>query len=147
LSPGNQKKDKTGNPTKRGKAVNIYLHHADQIRIRELSAYLANEGLRVSDSQVIKAALMRAQPDKWLMKRIGKSGERIKDTSRNRRGRSCAVNCHAACSPGFLAGRAAHLAVAWQLPPVWFEVQGSVMGSRAYFRSKTDPFKEHPVAI
>ena len=53
---------------RRGKAVNIYLHDADQIRIRELAAYLANEGLRVSDSQVIKAALLLAQPDKRLLK-------------------------------------------------------------------------------
>jgi hypothetical protein len=68
LSPGHQKKDQTGTPAKRGKAVNIYLHHADQIRIRELSAYLASEGQRVSDSQVIKAALLLAQPDKRLLK-------------------------------------------------------------------------------
>jgi hypothetical protein len=33
-----------------------------------LAAYLASEGLRVSDSQVIKAALLLAQPDKWLLK-------------------------------------------------------------------------------
>jgi hypothetical protein len=38
------------------------------VRIRELAAYLANEGLRVSDSQVIKAALLLAQPDKRLLK-------------------------------------------------------------------------------
>ena len=38
------------------------------MRIRELAAYLANEGLRVSDSQVIKAALLLAQPDKRLLK-------------------------------------------------------------------------------
>jgi hypothetical protein len=42
---------------RRGKPVNIYLHDADQVRIRELAAYLANQGMRVSDSQVIKAAL------------------------------------------------------------------------------------------
>jgi hypothetical protein len=30
-----------------GKVVNIYLHEADQVRIRELATYLANEGLRV----------------------------------------------------------------------------------------------------
>jgi hypothetical protein len=68
LSPGNQKKDKSGTPAKRGKAVNIYLHEADQVRIRELAAYLASEGQRVSDSQIIKAALLMAQPDKRLLK-------------------------------------------------------------------------------
>jgi hypothetical protein len=57
----------TGGTPKRGKPVNIYLHDADQVRIRELAAYLASEGLRVSDSQVIKAALLLARPDKRLL--------------------------------------------------------------------------------
>jgi hypothetical protein len=68
VSPDNRKPGKTGTPPKRGKAVNIYLHDADQIRIRELAAYLASEGQRVSDSQIIKAALLMAQPDKRLLK-------------------------------------------------------------------------------
>jgi hypothetical protein len=65
VSPGNRK---TGTAPKRGKAVNIYLHEPDQVRIRELAAYLASEGLRVSDSQIIKAALLMAQPDKRLVR-------------------------------------------------------------------------------
>jgi hypothetical protein len=68
LSPASRKPNKTGVPAKRGKPVNIYLHEADQVRIRELAAYLANEGLRVSDSQVIKAALVLAPPDKRFLK-------------------------------------------------------------------------------
>jgi hypothetical protein len=68
VSPGDRKPVKPGIAAKRGKAVNIYLHNADQVRIRDLAAYLANEGLRVSDSQVIKAALLVAQPDKRLLK-------------------------------------------------------------------------------
>jgi hypothetical protein len=68
VSPGNKRQGKTGIASKRGKAVNIYLHDADRVRIRDLSAYLANEGLRVSDSQVIKATLLLAQPDKRLLK-------------------------------------------------------------------------------
>jgi hypothetical protein len=68
VSPGNRRPGKIGTASKRGKAVNIYLHDTDQVRIRELAAYLANEGLRVSDSQVIKAALLLAQPDKRLLK-------------------------------------------------------------------------------
>jgi superfamily II DNA/RNA helicase len=68
VSPGNRRAGKTGPASKRGKAVNIYLHDADQVRIRELASYLASEGLRVSDSQVIKAALLLAQPDKRLLK-------------------------------------------------------------------------------
>jgi hypothetical protein len=68
LSPGNQKPGTTRTATERGKAVNIYSQEADQLQIRELVAYLANEGLRVSDSQVIKAALLSAQPNKRLLK-------------------------------------------------------------------------------
>jgi hypothetical protein len=34
VSPDNRKPGKTGTPAKRGKAVNIYLHDADQVRIR-----------------------------------------------------------------------------------------------------------------
>jgi superfamily II DNA/RNA helicase len=68
VSPGNRPFGKTGVAPKRGKAVNIYLHQADQVRIRDLAAYLANEGQRVSDSQIIKAALLLAQPDKRLFK-------------------------------------------------------------------------------
>ena len=68
MSPDNQKPDKTSTVSTRGKAVNIYLHHTDRARTRELAAYLANEGLRVSDSQIIKASLLLAQPDKRLVK-------------------------------------------------------------------------------
>jgi hypothetical protein len=81
VSPGNQKPVRTVTATKRGKAVNIYLHEADQLRIRDLAAYLANEGLRVSDSQIIKAALLLAQPDKRLLKaylEVGGADQRYK---------------------------------------------------------------------
>jgi hypothetical protein len=63
VSPGDRKPGKTGATSKRGKAVNIHLRDADQVRIRALAAYLVNEGLRVSDSQIIKAALLLAQPE------------------------------------------------------------------------------------
>jgi hypothetical protein len=68
VSPSDRKSGKPSTAPKRGKPVNIYLHDADQVRIRNLAAYLANEGLRVSDSQIIKAALLLAQPDKRLLK-------------------------------------------------------------------------------
>jgi hypothetical protein len=67
-TPRRSTRGKTGAPPKRGKAINIYLHDADQGRIRELAAYLAREGLRMSDSQIIKAALLLAQPDKRFLK-------------------------------------------------------------------------------
>jgi hypothetical protein len=41
-----QRPGRTAATPKRGKAFNIYLHDAQRVRIRELSAYLANEGLR-----------------------------------------------------------------------------------------------------
>jgi hypothetical protein len=68
VSPADRKTGKTVALPRRGKPVNIYLHDADKVRIRELAAYLASEGLRVSDSQIIKAALLMAQPDKRLLK-------------------------------------------------------------------------------
>jgi hypothetical protein len=81
MTQGDRKPGKNSAASKRGKAVNIYLHDADQVRIRELAAYLANEGLRVSDSQVIKAALLLAQPDKRLLKaylEVGGADQRYK---------------------------------------------------------------------
>jgi superfamily II DNA/RNA helicase len=68
VTPGDRKPGRTSAASKRGKPVNIYLHQNDQARIRELAAYLANEGQRVSDSQIIKAALLLTQPDKRLLK-------------------------------------------------------------------------------
>jgi hypothetical protein len=62
---GNRKRAR---PAPRPSAVSIYLHHNDRARIRAFAAYLANEGLRVSDSQIIKAVLLMAQPDKRLVK-------------------------------------------------------------------------------
>jgi hypothetical protein len=35
-----------------------------------LAAYLASEGQRVSDSQIIKAALLLAQPDRRMLKAL-----------------------------------------------------------------------------
>jgi hypothetical protein len=87
-----------GTPPKRGKRVNIYLHDADQVRIRELAAYLASEGLPGCDSQIIKAALLLARPDKRLLKACQEIEERINDTSGGRRNSGCAENGNAAWS-------------------------------------------------
>jgi hypothetical protein len=46
----------------RGKRVTIFLHEADRQIIRELMAYLAGQGKRVSESITIKAALRMAKP-------------------------------------------------------------------------------------
>lgn len=53
--------------TERGKPVNMYMHPDDVDRIRSLAAYLAAQGKRVSDSQVVKAALRVARADSDLL--------------------------------------------------------------------------------
>jgi hypothetical protein len=53
--------------TVRGKPVNMYMHPDDVERIRTLAAYLAAQGKRVSDSQVVKAALRVARADSDLL--------------------------------------------------------------------------------
>lgn len=52
---------------KRGRALNLYLHDEDTRLIRSLSAYLTSQGHRVSDSQVVKAALRTALADSKLV--------------------------------------------------------------------------------
>ena len=53
--------------THRGKPVNMYMHPDEVSRIRSLAAYLAGQGKRVSDSQVVKAALRVARADSDLL--------------------------------------------------------------------------------
>lgn len=53
--------------TERGKPVNMYMHPDDLERIRTLAAYLGMQGKRVSDSQVVKAALRVAKKDSDLL--------------------------------------------------------------------------------
>ena len=62
------KKPSSPAQTKRGRAFNLYLHDADRQLIRTLAAHISANGHRVSDSQVVKAALRIAQPDKALLK-------------------------------------------------------------------------------
>ena len=53
--------------TGRGKPMNLYLHPEDTQRIRSLAAFLTGQGFRVSDSQVVKAALRVASADSSLL--------------------------------------------------------------------------------
>lgn len=53
--------------SKRGKNVNLYLYDADVARIRELVSYVAKNGLRVSESLVVRTALRVAQEDKRFL--------------------------------------------------------------------------------
>jgi hypothetical protein len=54
--PGNRKPGKTATAPKRGKPVNIYLHDADQERIRDLAAYLAEQISDESEEHRFKAS-------------------------------------------------------------------------------------------
>ncbi len=51
----------------KGKRVTIFLHEGDRRLIRELMAYLAGQGRRVSESIAIKAALRMAKPGNELL--------------------------------------------------------------------------------
>jgi hypothetical protein len=54
--------------SKRGKAVNMWLRDGDLERIRELAAFIAVEGYRVTDSAIIAAALRTAKPNTAFLK-------------------------------------------------------------------------------
>jgi hypothetical protein len=53
-------------PKRNGRPVNVYLGEQDIKRVRDLAAWLVAKGHRVSDSQVIKAAVIMAQTGKAL---------------------------------------------------------------------------------
>ncbi len=53
--------------SKRGKNVNLYLYDADVAKIRELVAYVAGNGLRVSEALVVRTALRVAERDKQFL--------------------------------------------------------------------------------
>lgn len=60
-------------PTKRsGRPVNVYLGAPDIERLRRLGAWLASHGHRVSDSQVIKAAMIAVKPNHALLQAFQK---------------------------------------------------------------------------
>jgi hypothetical protein len=52
---------------KMGKPVQFWLHETDRKTIRELAAWLAGQGIRPSDSMVIRAALQLAKPGPQLL--------------------------------------------------------------------------------
>ena len=58
----------TEGQSKRGRPMNLYIHPEDEHQIRRLAGWLAMQGYRVSDSQVVKAALRCAGTDKDLLK-------------------------------------------------------------------------------
>ena len=70
--------------SKRGKNVNLYLYDADVARIRELVSYVASNGLRVSESLVVRTALRVAQADQRFLTAYvdaASADQRFKDES------------------------------------------------------------------
>jgi hypothetical protein len=58
---------KKGEEGKRGKPVQFWMHDEDRKLVRELSAWLAGQGVRPSDSMVIRAALRLAKTGSGLL--------------------------------------------------------------------------------
>ena len=54
-------------PRRVGKPVQFWLHEADRTLIRELSAWLAGQGIRPTDSMVVRAALRMARTGPGLL--------------------------------------------------------------------------------
>jgi Arc/MetJ-type ribon-helix-helix transcriptional regulator len=70
--------------SKCGKNVNLYLYDADVARIRELVSYVASNGLRVSESLVVRTALRVAQADQRFLTAYvdaASADQRFKDES------------------------------------------------------------------
>lgn len=53
---------------KRGKPMNLYMRETDITKLRELTAYLADQGERTSDSLIVRAALQAASPGPAFLK-------------------------------------------------------------------------------
>lgn len=47
----------TAKKSTRGKPMNLYMRAGDVAKMRELTAYAANNGQRTSDSMIVRAAL------------------------------------------------------------------------------------------
>lgn len=65
---GTRRKDANAAPASRvGKPVQFWLHDEDRQIVRELAAYLAGQGIRSTDSMVIRAALRTAKTGAELL--------------------------------------------------------------------------------
>jgi hypothetical protein len=65
---GTRRKDASAAPASRvGKPVQFWLHDEDRQIVRELAAYLAGQGIRSTDSMVIRAALRTAKTGAELL--------------------------------------------------------------------------------
>jgi Arc/MetJ-type ribon-helix-helix transcriptional regulator len=53
--------------TTRGKPMNLYMRAEDVSKIRELTAYAAENGQRTSDSKIVRAALRAVKADRAFL--------------------------------------------------------------------------------
>lgn len=74
--PAPAKKAKAPGTRKLAHKLQFYLHDEDRRTIRELSAWLAGQGIRASDSLVIRSALQLAKTGGDLLKTYRQLAER-----------------------------------------------------------------------
>ncbi len=70
------KKTKASAPRKAAHKLQFYLHDDDRRTIRELSAWLAGQGIRASDSLIIRSALQLTRTGGDLLKTYRQLAER-----------------------------------------------------------------------
>jgi hypothetical protein len=67
IAPAKQESAAVPQKTRIGKAITFWFHDEDRRLIRELSAWLAGQGLRPTDSMVVRAALRMAKTGSALV--------------------------------------------------------------------------------
>ena len=75
-APALAKKGKASAPRKPAHKLQFYLHDEDRRTIRELSAWLAGQGIRASDSLIIRSALQLTRTGSDLLNTYRKLAER-----------------------------------------------------------------------
>ena len=76
-APSSRKEPKEAEQRKRrvGKPVQFWLHEEDRQLIRELSAWLAGQGIRPTDSMVVRAALRMTKTGSGLVEAYRKASQ------------------------------------------------------------------------
>ncbi len=57
----------TAKKSTRGKPMNLYVRAEDVAKLRELTAYAASNGLRTSDSMIVRAALRAVSANRTFL--------------------------------------------------------------------------------
>lgn len=67
--------------TQQGRRVTMYIRDSDLVKIRELTAFVAGQGARTSDSLIVRAALLTATPGKAFLsalKAVASTDQRLR---------------------------------------------------------------------